>query len=284
MITLFVNNLTVIDASLLDPQRGLLGQSWLLDVELEGSLDYQGMVLDFGKVKKQIKRCVDQEFDHRLLLPTAYPGCRIEDQGERNSVHFQLTSGALIEQHGPADAYALIDTESIDTESLAAAISRRLEPLLPENVHQLRLQLRTEEIQGACYQYSHGLRHHEGNCQRIAHGHRSRIHIYRNRQRSTQLESDWALRWNDIYLGTRSDLQREFTRNGIDYYHFSYTARQGQFELILPQTQCDLIDSDSTVENLAQHICSRLKQEQPESHFRVVAFEGVDKGAISESG
>ena len=283
MTTLFVNCLTVIDASLLDPQRGLLGQSWLLDIELEGSLDRQGMVLDFNQVKKQIKQYVDREFDHKLLIPAAYSGYRIETHGDCSNVSFQLQSGAVIEHRGPASACAEIDAESVDAHSLAAAITSRLKPMLPDNVHQTRLLLHTEDIRGACYQYSHGLKHHEGNCQRIAHGHRSRLHIYRNGKRSPELESDWALCWRDIYLGTRSDLQREFTRSGTRYCHFGYAAGEGRFELILPKKQCYLIDTDSTVENLAQHICTSLAREQPAAQFRVAAFEGVNKGAISES-
>ena len=283
MTTLFVNCLTVIDASLLDPDRGLIGQSWMLDVELEGSLDWQGMVIDFGTVKKQIKQCVDKEFDHRLLIPDAYSGCRVEDRGENSAVYFQLASGATIEYRGPADACARIDTELLDEAALTDAIRRRLAPTLPDNVHRLGLQLRTEEIRGASYQYSHGLRHHGGNCQRIAHGHRSRIQIFRDGRRSPELESDWALRWKDIYIGVRADLKKSFAGDCTRYCQFGYSAPQGSFELILPERSCYLIDTDSTVENLARHICRTLKLEHPASAFRVVAFEGVAKGAISES-
>ena len=53
--------------------------------------------------------------------------------------------------------------------------------------------------------------------------------------------------------------------------------------LELPASCCYLIDTDSTVENIAQHIADSLKQQNPEQHFRVTAFEGVDKGAIGES-
>jgi len=52
LTTLFVKKLTNIDFSYLDVERGMVGESWLIDIELTGELDDQGMVVDFGIVKK----------------------------------------------------------------------------------------------------------------------------------------------------------------------------------------------------------------------------------------
>ena len=283
MNRLFVNRLTVIDASLLHPSRGLLGESWLVDIELEGSLDHQGMVLDFGLVKRQVKQLIDDYFDHRLLLPLDHPGCRIDHRDQHCEIRFQLKSGEEILHRGPADAIAPITGGEVNPRSLSDAIVDKIRPTLPDNVRHVRLNLHTEKIRGAYYQYSHGLKHHAGNCQRIAHGHRSRIQIFRNGARAGELEQAWAERWHDIYLGTKADLRDAFDFAGTSYYRFAYTANQGSFELVLPTSRCYLIDCDSTVENLARHIAMRLKQADPASYFRVRAFEGVDKGAIGEA-
>jgi len=279
---LFVNRLTVIDASSLHPQRGLLGESWIVDIELAGTLDSQGMVLDFSEVKRQVKALIDREFDHRLLVPADYPGCRLQQSADECRIEFTLESGAILRHRSPAEAIATIPVETIDGDSLARSIAQRLHPLLPTNVEQLTLQLRQEEIDGASYRYSHGLRKHQGNCQRIAHGHRSAIRIERNGCRDRELEQQWATRWHDIYIASRDDLQRRFDENAVAMLAFAYQAPQGRFELELPAERCQLIDTESTVENLARYIAEQLKAAHPESRFRVQAFEGVDKGAIAE--
>ena len=283
MTKLFMDKLTVIDASLLDPARGLLGESWQVDIELEGSLDHQGMVLDFGHVKRQIKQIIDEHFDHRLLVPSNYAHCHIEYAEHRIEVRFRTLAGEDILFRSPANSLRTIATKEVTAESLAAAIVDTIQPTLPDNVDGIRLHLHTENIDGAWYRYSHGLKHHSGNCQRIAHGHRSRIQIYENGQRSELFERQWAARWKDTYLGNCDDLLQEFNARGINYCRFGYTANQGLFELVLPKSRCYLIENDSTVENLAGYIAQTLHKEHPDSSFRVKAFEGVDKGAFGEA-
>ena len=62
---LFVDHLTNVDFSFLDERRGLLGETWLANVQLQGDLDDQGMVCDFGIVKKRLRQWLDEELDHR---------------------------------------------------------------------------------------------------------------------------------------------------------------------------------------------------------------------------
>lgn len=280
MTTLFVHRLTVIDCTYLSPARGLVGESWQVDIELDGALDDQGMVLDFGEVKRSIKRLIDDQFDHKLLVPADHPGLHLEDLADGLQLTFVLQDGRVIEHRSPRDAVRFIPCERIAADRLAQIIGDYLSPLTPENVEAVRVRLWPEQHEGAFYQYSHGLKHHDGNCQRIAHGHRSRIEIFRNGRRDTALEDDWATRWTDIYIGTREDLVGTHRRDDVDYCEFAYRSAHGRFGLVVPQQACYLIDTDSTVENLAQHVAERLKATHPGDRFKVYAYEGVDKGAV----
>ncbi len=276
---LFVNQLTVMDFSCLHASRGLVGESWQVDIELLGGLDDQGMVLDFSDVKRQVKQLIDERFDHRLLIPADHPGLEIED----NRISFMQNNGMRIRHQGPEESVQFIPGGEITPESVARAIELALEPKLPDNVHSVSLQLTPETEQGAWYQYSHGLKLHCGNCQRIAHGHRSRIRIWRNDVRDEVLEQFWAGLLRDVYIGTEADLTAITRWNDQSMFRFAYTAEQGDFELELAADRCYLIDTESTVENIARHIRERMEAEHPGDRFRVQAFEGIGKGAISES-
>lgn len=277
---LFVNQLTVLDFSYLHAARGLVGESWQVDIELQGGLDDQGMVLDFGNVKRQVKRLIDNHFDHRLLLPADYSG--LEMRG--NNLTFQLQNGNRIRHRGPDESVQFIAGAEVTTQNVARAIHQALLPTLPENVQSVTLKLYPETMDGARYQYSHGLKRHCGNCQRIAHGHRSRIEILRNGKADHALEERWAKQFQDIYIGTEADMVAITSHNDQTCFRFAYTAEQGDFELELPAERCYLIDTESTVENIARHIRFVLEQEFPQDKFTVRAFEGIGKGAISDTG
>lgn len=283
MTTLFVKRLTVIDNSLLDARRGLLGESWQVDIELEGELDRQGMVLDFGEIKRTIKQMIDQQYDHKLIVPADAPRLATHDYADGLHLSFCTDDGRQIEHRSPQDAVRLIPGEQIDAGSLASVIADTLRARMPKNVTAIRVHLWPESCEGAFFHYSHGLKHHDGNCQRVAHGHRSRIEILRNGQRDKTLENEWAARWRDIYIGTREDVIGRSERDNQAYFEFGYRSAQGEFGLTLAQTSCYLIDTDSTIENIAQHVAETLKSRHPDDSFVVYAYEGVDKGAIGKA-
>lgn len=280
---LFVDHLTVLDFSFIHPDRGIVGESLIMDVELYGELDEQGMVFDFGDVKKLLKREAEDLIDHKLVIPASPEHLTLERIAGRVKLSYQLNGQlGVIQMDAPEDAIALLHAETVTIDSLEPLLVRHLSTRVPANVSDVKVRLRHEPIQGAYYQYTHGLRKHLGNCQRIAHGHRSRLEIYADGQRSQLTEYQWAKRWRDIYIGTRSDILELQDIQGQPHTHFHYVAAQGAFSLTLPTRQVYLIDTDSTVEFIAEHIANSLKRQRPQNIFRVRAFEGVMKGSIAE--
>ena len=288
---LFVRDLTVIDASFLSLSRGMVGESWLVDIELTGSLNEMSMLLDFARVKKNIKSIIDAEVDHRLLVPLCATGCSVcAVAQEYHSVSFISAKGPIY-LHAPSQAFCFVPAEEITVESVTAYLYNVIREKLPDNIDGLTITLRHEMIPGSCYHYSHGLKKHDGNCQRIAHGHRSTIEIWVDGHRDAKLEQEWSQRWADIYLGSIEDqvalAQLQLGGEGVElsvkhHLGFRYCAPQGEFQLAIPTVCCELIDTDTTVELLADYILRQLEKRFPEATLRVVAYEGVGKGAIAE--
>lgn len=284
MATLFVNNLTVIDFSYLHATRGMVGESWIVDLELTGELDHAGMIFDFGLIKKQIKTHIDECLDHKLAVPSKSPALQqLQLEPDVHLVwHYPM---GVIDMQAPTCSTAAIDVAKITRTNVTEWLREQLQSVLPENITDLTLTLRKEDLGTApYYHYSHGLKKHDGNCQRIAHGHRSGIEIYENNARSRYWEKMWADRWDNIYIGSREDLQQTLQIEDAPHYVFAYTSTQGEFSLTIPEDHCYLIESDTTVELLAEHIANTLAQEAPNRSFFVRAFEGVGKGALARAG
>ena len=282
MNRLFVDNLTVIDFAYLDRHRGLVGESWIVDIELAGELNDAGMVFDFGHVKSTIKAHIDDQVDHRLLIPADYSGLQWLDPEAPGHFRWHLEDGTWIEHRSPEEAVATVPGTAVEREAIATRLSQSLQRILPDNVQSVHISLRLEAIEGAWYHYAHGLKKHDGNCQRIAHGHRSRIRILRNGEQAPDLEHYWGERWRDIYLATADDRTETFADAGTTYHRFSYESDQGHFEIALPAARTEIMAPDTTVEWIACHLRDETRKLEPESRIEVYAFEGVNKGAIAE--
>jgi 6-pyruvoyl-tetrahydropterin synthase len=272
---LFVEQLTNVDFSYLDLSRGIVGETWWASAILEGELDQQGMVCDFGTVKKVLRNWMDDEIDHRLLVPELAEGLTITQSAGRIELRCDTARGPIT-MNAPREAVTLIDAKEITIQSVASWCIRQLESHFPNSIDQLSLDFTPEEINGAMYHYSHGLKKHDGNCQRIAHGHRSRIQIWLDGNRNQDEEAYWADLWKDIYIGSKEDL----IDSPEDEYQFEYTAQQGEFYLSLSKQHCYLIDTDTTVELIANHLANKIKARHPNTQVTVRAFEGVNKGAM----
>lgn len=276
---LFVENLNNVDVSFVDAKRGLVGESWMAGIMLTGQLDNQSMICDFGVVKRCAKNWLDDFIDHRLVVPTQMPGMQISKHDSLVTVRFPFPGGGEFICSAPEQAFCFIDCSDITIDTVSTWLAGQLSDVIPGDIQNLEVSLKTENIEGAYYHYSHGLKKHDGNCQRIAHGHRSKIEIYVNDLRDHTLENQWATQWADIYIGTKEDLINQTQIEDIEHNHYRYTAPQGEFSLTLPSCACYDIVTDSTVEQIAQHIASTLGQEHPS--VLVKAFEGIGKGAIA---
>ena len=291
---LFVNDLTVIDFSYCCEHRGIVGESWIVDVMLDGSLNEMKMVLDFAVVKKQIKAIIDDAVDHKLLIPMNNNCVSVSDSTHNEGheyVDLQAKRASYFLQ-SPRCAFAKIPTQEITIGSVVEYLTAIILEQLPSNVAGLKLTLRPEAITSDYYHYTHGLKLHDGNCQRIAHGHRSKITLYHNEMRNQDLEHFWCQRWEDIYIASEDDRvsksECQLSANAQSqlketHQYFAYRAPQGRFDIAVEAKVLEVVDCDSTVELLADFIARQLKAQQPEGKFTVIAYEGVGKGAIAHA-
>ncbi|WP_353978935.1 6-carboxytetrahydropterin synthase [Salinicola endophyticus] len=275
-MTLFVNNLTNIDASIWSPQLGLMGASWHVDVELDGELGEDGMLFDFGEVKPWIKSRLDAGLDHTLLVPVQATGVKVEECLE--GLHLSAELPYSFEVRAPRQAFTLLPWGEINAERLGAYLSQELSKRPPPRVEAIRVRLREELADGAIYTYSHGLKHHAGNCQRIAHGHRSHLRIWRDGQRDPELEAHWSRQLDHSYLVDEEDAVNPRESGPLKV---RYRSAQGQFQLRLPRERCHILPAPTTVEHIADWLARQIAQASG-AHIRVQAFEGIDKGALAQ--
>lgn len=101
--------------------EALHGHNYRVQVELEGKLDPNAYVFDFVTLKRTMRRLVD-ELDHRMLLPTANPHLRLEEEGDGIRVRYLDEREYLF----PRGDVVLLPIPNTTAEMLATYLAQRL--------------------------------------------------------------------------------------------------------------------------------------------------------------
>ncbi|NUM87958.1 MAG: 6-carboxytetrahydropterin synthase [Bdellovibrionales bacterium] len=278
---IFLQKFTVLDFAFLCPRNGVQGESFFVSAEVNGALDHTGFVMDFSQVKKALKEGVDQGLDHRLAVARGTRGLELRENGS----HLDVRREGQLAYSCPAEAVAILEADAVTPESVIAYLEPRIRAMLPPSVSGLRLTLEEELVDGPRFRYTHGLRFHGGNCQRLIHGHRNRLEVFSAGRRMPAWEQDLA-RWaQDAHFASaetlKTPLPLEERSPAGETAMVSYRSSQGVFTAELPANRVIAIAQEPSAENLAALAVRRLKRSHPGDPVEVRFYEGIHKGAVA---
>ena len=292
--TLFVRDVGKIDSALFDPSLGIVGHSWYVDVWLTGSLDSNGFVFDFSPLKNLIKQTLASTLDHALILPVGSQMVQYSEfeNGERWTLKSRArgeAKDARWDYASPKGSVFPVHTVALKNTSIEQEFSRILRHRLPSTVSQLSVKLREEQISPteASFRYTHGITGHNGLCQRLFHGHRSRMEIYIGEERRPDLEH-FVVReilGNTVHIATLNQIKSgtgEIGQRGKndEPITLGYSGSLGNFEATLPSNRVFFVEGETSIESIAREIARVIKREErPNERIRTVCYEGIDKGA-----
>ena len=163
------------------------------------------------------------------------------------------------------------------------SVAKWLNSALQQHVgNELRLtaRLRESEAQGGFgFHYTHGLPGHDGNCQRLLHGHRGWVQVLKNNNRCQQLEDYLAqkiLPQQVHFLNSQ-----HITAQHGKHLSLAYESSQGYFEATFPRQHAIVLpEMESSIEAITHYLAMQLKQHiTPTPRAEIICYEGIDKGA-----
>ncbi len=129
--------------------ESLHGHNYRARVELEGELDENHYVFDFGRLKKIMRRLCD-ELDHKVLLPLENPEVHLTDEDDGVAVAYRQKRYLF-----PRQDVMLLPVPNTTAEMIARHLARRLReelaPLNPANLTSLQVEVEESFGQSAYY-------------------------------------------------------------------------------------------------------------------------------------
>lgn len=294
--SLFLNDITKLDCALFDLGTGISGSSWHVDVTLSGILDANGFVYDFSLLKNLVRQTLKTSVDHALVIPVGSQSVQYTEIP--NGEHWTLESRSKVgsapikwEYTCPKGAVYPIRCLSLTPSVIEQELGRLLKHRLPGTITDIRVKLRSEVISPteAVFRYTHGIAGHQGLCQRLFHGHRSRIEIYVGEDRRADLEHFVV---GEIFAATVHFATPEQLKNTAPWplstrgpagqtVSLDFKGTLGQYSANLPADHVFLVDQETSIECVSRSIAQAVRKKLPKAEvIRAVCYEGIGKGGV----
>lgn len=286
--SIFLNDLTVIDFSIINNQGQLVGGSATLNLEVTGPVDsHEGVVIDFSACKKQIKELIDGEFgfDHKCWVPTNDPNITFTNTVDpvTNESHVALRhglTGLTISAH--ADAFSFINDMS-GCADIRDFLNEHLAPYQVSNVY-----LNTSIIPvphcntaSSVFRYVHGLKYSSSyGCKNIVHGHKSYISGVCDTNNydvnvANHVISTIASSLDRVIFADAEDLKT----NNAEYTVSYTTEERGLMSMTFTQ-KLIVLETQTTVEHLVEYIRAVFYDQLKAAGItELYVSEGLCKGA-----
>ncbi|SME87723.1 6-carboxytetrahydropterin synthase [Pseudobacteriovorax antillogorgiicola] len=295
--TLFIKDVDRIDCATFDPSVGVTGKSWYVDVEVGGALDDNGFVYDFSLLKKLVKKILKETVDHALLIPIKSSSVEFESAGDNErwtlSAKTKLIgNNSTWTYECPKGSVYPVRSLKITRNIIEQECTKLVRHRLPNTIQKVAVKLRKEEgdAHSTFFRYTHGITGHEGLCQRLFHGHRSRVEVFVADERRTDLERYVAhdLFGSIVHIASVDQVTSGVYEPGMrmnrdESVSLAYTGSLGTYKAEIPLSRTFFVKSFTSIESITTEVAMHLKERfHIQAPVRVHCYEGIDKGAITE--
>jgi 6-pyruvoyl-tetrahydropterin synthase len=294
--TIFIRDLLTVDCAVFDPSRGIIGQSWHLDAEIHGVLADNHCVYDFGKLKQLVRQTAKTSIDHALLIPVGSQRVNFSESVGAETWDLQNSSrgGDAIARWKytcPAGAVFPIRAVHVKTSTVEQEFNKLLRHRLPASVLGVKTKLREEasEPTAAFFRYTHGIAGHDGLCQRLFHGHRSRVEVFVGDERRPDLEHFICreLFNSEIHIACPNQIVSgnfqvgERGKNGEELC-LEFSGSLGRYQATLPADRVLVVEGETSIECITRQLAILVQNRLGNmERVQVRCFEGINKGAVA---
>lgn len=275
--SIYFNDLTVIDFSVISPMGLIVGNAATLNLEVSGPVDGQeGVVLDFSAGKKQIKELIDGVggFDHKCWVNVADPEILISTDEDTTTVRHRTSGLCIVAEH---DAFAFVGASP--EQDITDFLNEKMAPFVISNVslNSSVIPVPFSSTEPAVFRYVHGLKYSTSyGCKNLVHGHKSYISAklidsYPNAVEAANVVLRGIAKELDCVVFAHSEDVKS-TANGTYIVEYS-TPERGEMTMTFSQ-KFIVLETQTTVEHLVEYIRARY-------YYQLIAV-GVKELYVSE--